>query len=204
MTRTVDQVRDSRDEEPQDSGGGRLGEAPTVPAGPALAADIAFAGLFKAQYPRIQAYLLRRCGDGELSRDLSAEAFRLAWERTLTGLLPDPPWLFVTARNLLANANRAFARAAKARLALAVEQSREPAMAQGQPGEVDSSAFQERVYLALETLPEAQREILIAHYWDALSGAECAALLGCSQAAIWMRLSRARSAFKTVYSQLED
>jgi hypothetical protein len=55
------------------------------PSGPR---DDAFVDLFRAQYPRILAYLLRRLGEPETARDLAADVFRLAWERGLEGPLP--------------------------------------------------------------------------------------------------------------------
>jgi len=50
----------------------------------------------------------------------------------------------------------------------------------------------------LDRLTESDRELLMAHYWDELSGAQCAQLVGCSMSAIWVRLHRARRALKTV------
>jgi RNA polymerase sigma-70 factor (ECF subfamily) len=156
--------------------------------------------LFQAEHPRIQAYLLRRCLDPELARDLAAEVFKLAWERGVEGSLPTPAWLFVTARNLLANAWRSGERARRAQAAVAAELSREPVAADP----MGATDLQVRVRDALASLPAPQSEILMARYWDGLSGAECAALIGCSTAAVWMRLGRARAAFKARYSTLED
>ncbi|MDR2377964.1 MAG: RNA polymerase sigma factor [Bifidobacteriaceae bacterium] len=165
--------------------------------------DRRFSELFQAHHPRVQAYLLRRTQDREQARDLAAEVFRLAWERALANGQPDPPWLFVTARNLLANARRASDRADRLRLTVAGELTRDPQP--HSPGQGDGLAdLRERVRVCLDALPEPQREVLMAHYWDDLSGAECAALLGCSTPAVWMRLSRARAAFQSRYSELED
>jgi RNA polymerase sigma-70 factor (ECF subfamily) len=56
----------------------------------------------------------------------------------------------------------------------------------------------------LAQLPQAQAEILMAAYWDGLSGSECAALFDCSVPAVWMRLARARKAFARLYSNPKD
>jgi RNA polymerase sigma-70 factor (ECF subfamily) len=164
--------------------------------------------LFRGQYPRVQAYLLRRVAEPETARDLSAEVFRLAWERALRGELPGAPWLFVTARNLLANSNRALARWNRAQDALVGELTRDrnqpDAAAAPAIGAGAAADLEERVEQALAALPQAQRELLAAHYWDGLSGAECAALLGCSIPAVWMRLTRARAAFKAIYLASEE
>jgi RNA polymerase sigma-70 factor (ECF subfamily) len=174
------------------------------PGGSAVKRDRAYAELFRAHHRRVEIYLRRRCGQGELARDLAAEVFRIAWERALEGRLPNAPWLFVTARNLLANAWRAEGRVAKLRHVLAVEATRDPNAQTARTAPADLADQHERVYQALDKLPEPQRELLTAHYWDGLSGAECAALIGCPPAAVWMRLTRARAAFKTIYAKLED
>jgi RNA polymerase sigma-70 factor (ECF subfamily) len=176
-------------------GDGELGDGGLDDA----ARDRAFAQLFRSQYPRVQAYLLRRVAEPETARDLSAEVFRWAWERALQGEQPGAPWLFVTARNLLANSNRALARWNRAQGALVGELTRDPNLAASQADEL-----KERVERALAALAPAQRELLAAHYWDGLSGAECAALLGCSIPAVWMRLTRARAAFKDIFVALEE
>ncbi|MDR3360223.1 MAG: RNA polymerase sigma factor [Bifidobacteriaceae bacterium] len=160
-----------------------------------------FTRLFTADYPRILAYLLRREAEPETARDIAAEVFRIAWEKD--GPLPDAPWLFVTARNLLANSNRSRVRAAELRQTIINHLTRDshPGSAPAPPA---PSAEEDQVRQILARLPEPQREILTAHYWDGLSGAECAALLGCSIPAVWKRLSRARAMFKTLLAQTQE
>ncbi|MDR2454804.1 MAG: sigma-70 family RNA polymerase sigma factor [Bifidobacteriaceae bacterium] len=159
-----------------------------------------FAELFQLHHGRVEGYLLRRVQDRERAQDLAAEVFRVAWTRALEGGVPSPPWLFATARNLLANAWRAEGRAARLEAALATELSRDPNPAMPPQQLAD---LREHVYAGLNELPQRQRELLMARYWDGLTGAECAALIGCPPAAVWMRLSRARAAFKAVYTRLE-
>jgi RNA polymerase sigma-70 factor (ECF subfamily) len=180
--------------------------APETPAAAGdQATDLAVAALFRAHYPRVEAYLRRRLTDPESARDLAAEVFRLAWERATTppGVVPSAPWCFVTARNLLANARRQATRRAGTMAAIVGELSREPvpgatAGPDQQPGDPLG-----HVAVALSALPERHREILMAHYWDGLTGPECAHLLGCSTPAVWMRLTRARNAFRQLYTTLE-
>jgi RNA polymerase sigma-70 factor (ECF subfamily) len=57
----------------------------------------------------------------------------------------------------------------------------------------------EDVLQTLDRLAPHHREILSAHYWDGLSGAECAALFDCTPGAVWVRLHRARAAFRSAY-----
>ncbi|MDR2253299.1 MAG: RNA polymerase sigma factor [Bifidobacteriaceae bacterium] len=180
------------------------GAATAAPVGSGSAAkDNAFANLFRANHPRVLAYIRRRVADSETASDIAADVFRLAWERALADAVPGPPWLFVTARNLVANAWRSAERAARLHREVAGHVARDvfPAAASLSG---DSSDLRERVDAALQALPGPQREALLAHYWDGLSAKECAALLGCSSTAARMRLSRARAAFSSHYQQLEE
>ncbi|MDX2121357.1 MAG: sigma factor, partial [Gemmatimonadota bacterium] len=58
-----------------------------------------FDRLFEAQFPRLQRYLDRLSGDGELARDLAQESFLRLYRRSG---LPDRPeaWLITVATNL--------------------------------------------------------------------------------------------------------
>jgi RNA polymerase sigma-70 factor (ECF subfamily) len=143
----------------------------------------AFTALFKRHYPRVSAFALRRTGDRAAAEDIAAEVFRIAWEQTE---VVEPAWLFVTARNLLRNHYRA-----QARLGETVQRLRAQRPEADEPGgRIDA------LLAALEQLPEDQRELLLAHYWDGLSAAECGTLLGGSPGAIWVRLHRARAALR--------
>ncbi|MCL2317089.1 MAG: RNA polymerase sigma factor [Actinomycetia bacterium] len=144
----------------------------------------AFVDLYAEQYPRVLAYAWRRLGTRADAEDCAAEVFRLAWQRD------EPPgvgWLFVTARNLVYAEHRSRRRLTETADRLARE---EP---QARPDPAGRA-----VMAGLERLSETQRELLMAFYWDGLSGAECARLAGCSVPALWVRLHRARAALKTV------
>jgi len=151
-----------------------------------------FAALYAAQQPRVLAYVHRRTGQLALAEDLTGEVFRLAWEKS-AGHVPSPGWLFVTAKYLLANQRRADARTATLH--------RQVAESLGRAGVTDPAG--ERLLEALDRLAADQRELLLATYWDGLSGAECGQLFGCSTPAIWTRLRRARRALKQLYDSIE-
>jgi DNA-directed RNA polymerase specialized sigma24 family protein len=57
---------------------------------------------------------------------------------------------------------------------------------------------------ALDYLREKDREILLLAYWDDLSLADIAEVLGCSESAAGVRLFRARKAFARTLSQFSS
>jgi RNA polymerase sigma-70 factor (ECF subfamily) len=156
-----------------------------------------FVALYHEQYGRVVAYAKRRLGNTEAAEDCAAEVFRIAWEHADQGV-PDAGWLFVTARNTILHQQRSNVRTEALRQAAAADHSRRQDL---QADEVEQVA---RVRLALDELPDDQRELLMAHYLDGLSGAECGALLGCSAGAVWVRLHRARSALRHSFEELSD
>lgn len=140
--------------------------------------DKDFINLYEVQYPRVVAYARRRLGPLPDAEDCAAEVFRLAWEQETT---PSVGWLFVTARNITFALQHSRTRLSDLCSRIAVEQ------------ETTVSAETLGVLEAMDQLPEPDRELLMAYYWDDLSGAQCAALLGCTTAAVWVRLHRART-----------
>ncbi|MER7568582.1 sigma-70 family RNA polymerase sigma factor [Streptomyces sp. NPDC097941] len=148
-----------------------------------------FTALYVRDHPRVSAFLYRRIGERSAAEELTAEVFRIAWERVLKGGEVGSGWLFVTARNLLSNHHRAAARLTELHRLITDELDRVPA------SEEDSSVLE-----ALERLPERHRDVLLLRYWDGLSTPEAAEVLGCSGPAVWVRLHRAREAFRDVYA----
>ncbi|BCM71915.1 MULTISPECIES: RNA polymerase sigma factor [Streptomyces] len=147
-----------------------------------------FTALYVREHPRVCAYVHRRSGDRAAAEELTAEVFRTAWERMTAGQDVGPGWLFVTARNLLSNHYRSMARLTEIHRTIADTMGGAPA-----------SSEDNAVLDALDRLPTAHREVLLLSYWDGLSAAEAGAVLGCSASAVWVRLHRARKAFRAVY-----
>lgn len=72
-----------------------------------------------------------------------------------------------------------------------------PGMAAPTLGAVDERLDARRkVAQALETLPPSQREVMILHAVEGLTGEEIAAALGMKANAVWVRLSRARATLR--------
>lgn len=67
------------------------------------------------------------------------------------------------------------------------------------PSPVAQAEAREQVRIALDALPAGQREVVVLHLVEGLSGAEVASALGMSENAVWIRLHRAR---KTLASQV--
>ncbi len=68
--------------------------------------ELAFIALHKDNYPRVYSYIQRRINDAELAQELTADVFRVVWQK------PQPTgseiaWLLTIARNLVGNAYRA-------------------------------------------------------------------------------------------------
>ncbi|MDR1825512.1 MAG: RNA polymerase sigma factor [Bifidobacteriaceae bacterium] len=155
----------------------------------------AFAALYLEQYPRVLGYLRHRVGGLAEAEDLTSEVFRIAWERSQEVAL-SAPWLFVTAHNVWRNHVRREVRLGEVRTAIAGQLAVQvQSMAGGE-------AQEGRVIAAMDGLPPEHRDILMMRYWDDLNGAECAAILGCSVPAVWMRLNRARAAFRAKFEAM--
>ncbi|GAA3257763.1 RNA polymerase sigma factor [Nonomuraea helvata] len=156
---------------------------PRVPLG----ARDRFEALYRACYPAIQRYALRRTDSVDDVADVIAETFLAAWRR-----LDDVPegdaallWLYGAARRVLANHRRGESRrsalAARLRGELAVRQ--EPASADPRTEEIRA---------AFAALNPAYREVLALATWEGLTGPQIATVLGCSNTAARLRLHKAR------------
>jgi RNA polymerase sigma factor (sigma-70 family) len=141
-----------------------------------------FERLYEELAPDVHAYVLRRVGQ-ELVPDVVADVFVVAWRRLDDLPSPALPWLLGVARKTVAN----HLRSARRRTAV-VERLRAAASA----ATVDPS-HAERVWIALASLGERDREALMLVAWEGLSRKEAADVLGCSSAAFRVRLHRARA-----------
>lgn len=152
-----------------------------------------FTKVYVREYPRVHAFARRRTGDPGAAEDITAEVFRIAWEHVVRGGEATPGWLFVTARNVLGNHYRSHARLTELHGRIGAELDRAPASA-------ETSAVLE----ALDRLPDRHREVLLLSYWDGLAAAEIGGLLDCGTSAVWVRLHRARKAFREMYTSSRE
>jgi len=130
----------------------------------------------------VAAFALRRVPAPADADDIVSETFLVAWRRFGEAPADLRPWLFGVARHVLRHHYRAGQRrdALSARLAEALA--------------VLGSAADECGWLAdaLPQLSENDRDVLTLTAWEGLSHAEAGEVLGCSAAAVAVRLHRAR------------
>ncbi|MGA2470182.1 MAG: sigma-70 family RNA polymerase sigma factor [Solirubrobacteraceae bacterium] len=156
-----------------------------------------FEALFERYQGNIAAYAMRRAPGG-LVDDVVEDTFLVAW-RSLDRLPEDPlPWLYGVARRVLANDRRAQRR----RAALGERLSREPAPPAA-PAAFDASVS-EPLRSALLALSAREREALLLVAWEGLTPAQAAIAAGCADAAMRVRLHRARRALARALTPAAD
>lgn len=143
-----------------------------------------FTALYDECHPKVFAYAVTVAGR-DLAEEVAGETFCIAWRRFAD--LPDPPlpWLLGVARNVARKNFRDEAR----QDSLARELS-----GWATPEDDVGEQVAERAELLhrLAALSEADREALTLIAWHGLSAAEAARVVGCSKAAFFVRLHRAR------------
>jgi RNA polymerase sigma-70 factor (ECF subfamily) len=152
-----------------------------------------FDALWRDHARGVLRYARRRVPPDDVD-DVVAETFVVAWRRI--DAVPDPalPWLLGVARRVASN----VARAARRRHALAgrvgATREHDPRRSTVDPV-ADSDPEAGPVVSALQRMREGDRELLTLIAWDGLSAAEAARVVGCSDAALRVRLHRARRRF---------
>jgi RNA polymerase sigma-70 factor (ECF subfamily) len=144
-----------------------------------------FTGLYDSYQWRVYAYAVSRAGR-QLADEVVSEVFLVAW-RKLAEVPDDPlPWLLVVARNVIGSEFRASAR----QQSLAAELRSWTSEAAADIA--DQVSERHAVLRALAALSDADREILTLVAWHGLPPHEAARVAGCSTAAYFVRLHRAR------------
>lgn len=149
-----------------------------------------FADYFRVHYPRLLAFVKRRVDDHETAQDICSESFLLAWKILGCECTDSASWLYVTARNLIGTEYRR--RAQKDRLILEIGRIPRSSLDPCEPTDLE---------IAMEWLHPDDRAAIVLTYWLGLSAAEAAILCGCSEGAMWKRLSRARAQLRSLLSE---
>lgn len=143
--------------------------------------EATFRRLFEQHLDAVHRYCRRRARADDAD-DAVAEVFLILWRRRGEGgSSADLPWLYATARRVLANQRRSLVR----RMRLTDRLAREPVTV-GRQQEPDDD-----IRDALTRLTERDREVIRLSLWEDLAPAEIGQVLGCSAKAASMRLHRA-------------
>ncbi len=149
-----------------------------------------FRSLYLDHYRQVYIYFRRRT-DIECARDGTADTFLVAWRRLDDVPEGDRtlPWLYGTARRVLANQWRSRRRSDRLQEKLTgLGNSPEP----GPEAAVVPEPHIQAVLDAMGRLSKADREIIRLAEWESLSHKEIADVLGCSAHAVDQRMHRAR------------
>ena len=158
--------------------------------------EVRFRAVYERTLPVVYGFLLPRAGGNRsLAEDLTGETFATAAAAFRDGRAEDvtESWLRTVAKRRLIDHWRREAVARRRIVELADRRVAEPPDLGERHGIVE----------ALGRLTEDQRRALVLRYMDGHSVAEIAELLGRTPKATESLLSRARSAFRSAYHELE-
>jgi RNA polymerase sigma factor (sigma-70 family) len=146
---------------------------------------------------RVFAVAWSRLGDAALAEEATQEAFICAYRRLW--LLGDGTkfsgWVNTIARRIAINSGLRHRRELNKRERWALENS-DHSSGEHSGAEADPIHTPETLRQTLAELPAAHRECLVLFYLESKSGAEAALALGISEAALRVRLHRARAAMR--------
>ena len=147
--------------------------------------------LFTSHAAEVYAFALRRTSRAA-AQDAVSETFLVAWRRLDS--VPDSPkpWLLGVARRVLANQRRSDGRQIALRTRIGSPQSGVTGQAATQEVEPAATHGDGAVLAALAELTPAERDAITLIAWDGLNAEEAAIVLGCSRAAFYVRVHRAR------------
>ncbi len=175
-------------------------EAALVEAAKALDGD-AWTHLYALHYDRVYTYLFYRTGRREVAEDLAADVF----VRALAGIhtfayrgTPLLAWLFRIAHNVTADYRKAAARQA----------------AQTAPGvDVDAAVVTDDIAehadrrrdmeMALRRLTDDQQQVLILRFYQGMSNAEVAAIIGKREGAVKALQNRALKSLRRAMESMD-
>lgn len=148
-----------------------------------------FEAMFRAGYPRVLAYALRRTEDRGSAEEVASETFLIAWRRLDAVPEESLSWLLGTARRVLANQRRSARRRRPNYSHASVDLGDVP-----QPGPLpfERVAEREAFAVAFAALGDRDRETLSLIAWDGLEVGEAAKVMGCAAPVFSVRLHRAR------------
>ncbi len=146
-----------------------------------------FERMYERYYEVVLRYCLRRARSQD-ARDAAAETFAVAWRRREDLPAQAPvPWLYGTARRVLANQRRGTVRQARVKQRLSLERNPNP----GPEPQVVRRIEERDLVDALYRLRPNDREIILLAAWEELPRRDIARAMGCTSNAATKRLNRA-------------
>ena len=144
-----------------------------------------FTAIYAAHHQQVYAYAAGRAGR-DLADDVVGDTFLIAWRRLDAVPAAALPWLLGVARNVVRERYRTEVRQAgvAAELRAWVDDAEQDV--------ADGVTERAAVLAALGRLGEQDRELLTLVAWHGLAAREAARVVGCSTAAYFVRLHRAR------------
>lgn len=157
----------------------------------------AFSVLFARFAPRLLGLFRRSTGDVALAQDLVQQTFLHIHRarRDFRRGAKVRPWVFAIAMNVRREHFRRAARRPETPLDPTRHQPSQPPDA--------STATERAVRRALAQLPEAQREVVLLHYYEGLSMQEVAQTVGASRSAVKVRAHRAYKVLRDILGGTE-
>ena len=153
-------------------------------------ADLRFRGIYDETYARVFAYCLRRA-PYEDAKDAAADVYLILWRRldeVPTGA-STLPWLYVTARYVVANQRRSKER----QLRLWERIRRDGQQHVDSPEVIVVRRAEDReVLAAISKLSLLDQEVIRLAVWEELPQTGIGDVIGCSDRAVTMRLHRAK------------
>lgn len=147
-----------------------------------------FTALYEETRSRVYAFAVSHAGR-QLADEIVSEVYLVAWRRLADVPQPELPWLLAVARNVSAKQFRAAVR----QQSIAAELRTWTAAVELTADDVgEQVAERHAVLAALATLSGPDRDLLTLVAWHGLTPAQAAQVVGCSTAAYFVRLHRAR------------
>jgi len=146
----------------------------------------AFKALYKRYVSRLHSFFMRSVGDPDIARDLVQQTF-MHFHRARNDFrldAPVRPWLYTIAINVRREIHRKRRRKPETQF--------DPETHPIPTTTPDVTTASERlVRRSLDALPEAQRTVLLLHWYEGYSYKEIAEMLGSTPGAVKVRASRA-------------
>jgi len=153
-----------------------------------------FIELVRAEQESLRRFLLALCGgDASLADDIAQDALVRAYvaSGSFLGLSKFSTWLFRIAYNCYVDHHR------KPRLETVSSDTRQ-ALSVPATDETDSGFRHQRLYQALESLPEKEKASIVLHYFKDRSIKEISSILEIPQGTVKYYLSTARNHLKSI------